>query len=547
MKQICKKRVIKLMCTVIALIMALGIVPIGVSAASPNNSFATAKAINLGENVTGRLENSDDTNYFRFDLPGNGPVKITYNFTSGAPYQYLSFYNSNRSKIFEKRLNDIPYPFISPQMRLPAGTYYILIERTYGGTTSPDPYTIRVDYTNESGRAYEIEPNNAFSTANQLTFGQKITANLNSSDDVDYFKFNVSASDDIVLTYNYTAGAPYHYMVVRDSSNKQLYNTRLADIPFPFKTNPLVLSPGDYYVLIERTYGGDTGNEDYTLEVNSVNGTSQPTPTPDPTPTPEPEPEPTPEPEPEPQPPVNDADKPTGFDRNPINVGVKLWWNSKSGGVGYRVYRSTQSGVEGISVTDFYITSNEFVDVNVDASTTYYYTIRQVLKEARPFEGLPEELGPASDQIQVRTGSTILGGNSSDSGGKTKQFILMTLDDPYMSANGIRKEIDPGRGTTPTIYNSRTLVPIRAIIEEMGGTVGWDSSSQKISLSNNGKNVNMWLNRRQITVNGSTLGIDVAPISINDRTMVPIRFATENLGCQIDWINSTRQIVVVYY
>ncbi len=234
-----------------------------------------------------------------------------------------------------------------------------------------------------------------------------------------------------------------------------------------------------------------------------------------------------------------------GFIGESISSGAKLWWNPVRGGVGYRVFRSTNRSDEGISATDFYITSNEFVDVNVDANKTYYYTVRQVLKEARPFEGLKEELGPVTAKVTVKTGSTILGGNASDSPAP-KQFILMTLDDPYMSVNGVREEIDPGRGTTPLILNSRTMVPIRAIVEAMGGTVGWNDSTRKITLNHKNQAVVMTLNEKSITVNGSSKSIDVAPTVINARTMVPIRFAAENLGCDVDWINSTRQIVIVF-
>jgi hypothetical protein len=50
-----------------------------------------------------------------------------------------------------------------------------------------------------------------------------------------------------------------------------------------------------------------------------------------------------------------------------------------------------------------------------------------------------------------------------------------------MTVNGVKKEIDPGRGTVPVIVKGRTLVPIRAIIEELGGTIGWDGNERKVT------------------------------------------------------------------
>lgn len=35
-------------------------------------------------------------------------------------------------------------------------------------------------------------------------------------------------------------------------------------------------------------------------------------------------------------------------------------------------------------------------------------------------------------------------------------------------------------------------------------------------------------------------------MTINSRTMVPIRFAADNLGCEVEWLNSARQVVIIY-
>jgi hypothetical protein len=57
----------------------------------------------------------------------------------------------------------------------------------------------------------------------------------------------------------------------------------------------------------------------------------------------------------------------------------------------------------------------------------------------------------------------------------------------------------------------------------------------------------MWLDNQTISVNGVNKEIDVPPTTRNQRTIVPIRFVAENLGSEIDWLNSTQQIVIVYY
>jgi len=80
----------------------------------------------------------------------------------------------------------------------------------------------------------------------------------------------------------------------------------------------------------------------------------------------------------------------------------------------------------------------------------------------------------------------------------------------------------------------------------MGGTVGLDASTKKISISVNGHSIAMWLNKKSLTADGKSQVMDVAPVSINGRTMVPIRFVAENAGCVVQWEASAQQIVIVY-
>jgi uncharacterized protein YjdB len=124
--------------------------------------------------------------------------------------------------------------------------------------------------------------------------------------------------------------------------------------------------------------------------------------------------------------------------------------------------------------------------------------------------------------------------------------ISLYIDSPYMSVNGIQQEIDPGRGTVATIRNSRTMLPIRAIAEALGGTVDWNNSEQKVTLQLGSQSVEMVIGNRDITVNGVRKTMDVAPYIENSRTFLPIRFVSENLGASVEWINESRQVVVTY-
>ncbi|RQD69459.1 MAG: copper amine oxidase N-terminal domain-containing protein [Tindallia sp. MSAO_Bac2] len=221
-------------------------------------------------------------------------------------------------------------------------------------------------------------------------------------------------------------------------------------------------------------------------------------------------------------------------------AGNRMEWPTVSGVLGYRIFRSTNQRELGISVTDFYITAMPFVDVNIEPDTDYYYTVKPVLREADPLRGVDEELGEAITTYTVRSSSSVI------ASGEQKSFIVLQIDKPNMVVNGVSEEIDPGRGTTPQIISNRTIVPIRAIVEAMGGTVGWDGSESKITLNAKGNNVEMWLNSTNLRANGAPSSMDVAPVAIGGRTFVPVRFSADNLDAEAHWLNSTREVVITF-
>ena len=125
-------------------------------------------------------------------------------------------------------------------------------------------------------------------------------------------------------------------------------------------------------------------------------------------------------------------------------------------------------------------------------------------------------------------------------------YIIMKVDSKNMNVNGNTVEVDPGRDTAPTIVDSRTMIPARALAEAMGGTAGWDQSTQNVFLYANGNTVIMTLNKNEYMINGNSNVMDVAPVLINDRTLIPLRFAGEALGCKVEWFTETREIMVTF-
>lgn len=96
----------------------------------------------------------------------------------------------------------------------------------------------------------------------------------------------------------------------------------------------------------------------------------------------------------------------------------------------------------------------------------------------------------------------------------------------------------------PRLIGGRTMVPLRAIFESIGATVIWDEITQTVTSYNEVYVVKATIGSNIMTINGEERTIDVAPIVIDDRTLVPARFVAEAFGCDVDW-DSDNFVVII--
>lgn len=123
------------------------------------------------------------------------------------------------------------------------------------------------------------------------------------------------------------------------------------------------------------------------------------------------------------------------------------------------------------------------------------------------------------------------------------KLIKMKINDLKYTINGQAKKMD----AKPFISNSRTLVPLRFIVEAIGGDVSWDNDSRTVTVNSMGKTIILPIDSKTIKVNGKDLEIDQAAIIKGDRTFVPIRFIAENLDMNVNYINESREIEISYF
>lgn len=86
----------------------------------------------------------------------------------------------------------------------------------------------------------------------------------------------------------------------------------------------------------------------------------------------------------------------------------------------------------------------------------------------------------------------------------------------------------------PIIRNDRMLVPIRVIAETGNLGVSYDADSRTVRLTGK-KQIQLVVNSRNAWVDGKKRQLDVAPVLVNGRTLVPVRFISEVLGYHVSW------------
>ena len=123
---------------------------------------------------------------------------------------------------------------------------------------------------------------------------------------------------------------------------------------------------------------------------------------------------------------------------------------------------------------------------------------------------------------------------------KTLEFT-MGVNSMYESSEGIESfELE----NAPYTKNDRTMVPVRIISERFGAEVGWDGEKNEITIVKGGKTIILTLGKAEAIVNGEVEALDVAPEEFNGRTMVPLRFVSETLGMDVDYIAATEQVLI---
>jgi rhamnogalacturonan endolyase len=98
--------------------------------------------------------------------------------------------------------------------------------------------------------------------------------------------------------------------------------------------------------------------------------------------------------------------------------------------------------------------------------------------------------------------------------------------------------------SAPVIMDGRTMVPLRFISEAIGANVAWDSDSRTAVIELDGKTIKLPADSTTADIDGTEVTLDVPAKIINDRIIVPMRFVSENFGANVVWDGEAKTVTV---
>ncbi len=111
----------------------------------------------------------------------------------------------------------------------------------------------------------------------------------------------------------------------------------------------------------------------------------------------------------------------------------------------------------------------------------------------------------------------------------------MAADTPVnVVVNGVEA---PEKGV---IVDSRTMVPVRGVTEQLGFNVEWNANTKTATFTKDIVVIKMTAGEKCFYVNDLPITPDVPQAIINDRFMLPLRAMCDTIGADVEWDGETK-------
>lgn len=99
----------------------------------------------------------------------------------------------------------------------------------------------------------------------------------------------------------------------------------------------------------------------------------------------------------------------------------------------------------------------------------------------------------------------------------------------------------------PRFEDNFTLVPVRAIVEALGGIVNYNNATKRVIITTADHKIELELNNRYALVDKKTVTMDIPMRGFSGRTFVPARFVAESLGADVTYDSASKTVAIKYF
>lgn len=175
-------------------------------------------------------------------------------------------------------------------------------------------------------------------------------------------------------------------------------------------------------------------------------------------------------------------------------------------------------------------------------------TAEEIIDEK--YEDIKSSVALKSGSIKVEA-LNISGGESSSvedtmtAEERKSDVVCMKIDKSVAIAYGKKRLIDENNTkVVPYLSGDRTMVPLRFVAETLGADILWEEGWDGCVVKKGDKEIKLTFGSAVFLVNGEEVTFDAPIEMLHDRTMVPVRFFSEQLGCDVYWEEINSLVVI---
>jgi len=222
---------------------------------------------------------------------------------------------------------------------------------------------------------------------------------------------------------------------------------------------------------------------------------------------------------------------------------VQLYWNNRTKVTKVNIERKTAGG-EWTLIEEYIMlppvpASCYYNDTSTLPGTTYTYRCYAVLIDLSG-----NVTSEPSEEASVTTSGDLVRLPALDG----KKVIRFNLGKAAYTVDGQALSMD----AAPVSNEGRTMLPIKYVTDPLGATLTWDGTDKKVTIEKGSQVIELWIGNNIARINGAERAIDpdnpnVRPyIAPPGRTMLPLRFISESLGCTVEWDPMLKEARLTY-